>query len=138
MSTRFRVVLALLFLMAAASFIGAYKFYNAFYNVIPESKDISNINVRELTATGPTKLKISGLPVYSGMVLREITAKKEGPSITVTLHMAMVGLSQPLTPVGLAFEYELAVPDDVNEVRIGRDGKLIWARAQKRPPHTKI
>lgn len=137
MSAKFKVTLVLLALMAAASFIGAYKFYNAFYNVIPESKDISNIRVRELTAAGPTKLRISGFPVFSGMVIRDITAQTEGPSVTVTLHMAMVGLSKPMTPAGLAFEYELTVPDGVNEVRIGRDARLIWTRAQRRPPHRK-
>jgi hypothetical protein len=61
------------------------------------------------------------------MVIRNISAETEGPTITVTLHMAWVGLAKPTAP-GLAFEYELTVPDSVNEVRIGRDAKLIWTR----------
>jgi hypothetical protein len=59
MSARFKVALVLLVLLAAAGSIGAYKIYNALYNVTPESKDISNIKVHEL---GSAKLKISGFP----------------------------------------------------------------------------
>ncbi len=124
MSTRFKVALVLLVLLAAGCSIGAYRIYNALYNVTPESKDISNIKVQEL---GSAKLKISGFPTYSGMVIRDITAKADGPTITVLLHMAWVGLAKPVAP-GLAFEYELTVPDTIHEVRIGRDAKLIWTR----------
>jgi len=127
MSAKYKVILFLLVLLAAASTVAAYKLYNAFYNVIPESKDISFISVQELPGSGPTKLKISGSPFYSGMVLRKVTAETRGAVITVTLHMALVGLAKPTTP-GLAFEYELTVPDTVNEVRIGRDAKLSWTR----------
>ena len=134
MSTRFKVIIVLLLFFAAAGSVGAYKIYNALYNVIPESKDISDIKVRELPAgKGPTKLKISGFPVYSGMVIRDITSETDGPTMTVTLHMAWMGLAKPIAP-GLAFEYELTVQDEVNDVRIGRDAKLIWTR---RSPHRK-
>ena len=137
MSARFKVILVLLVLMAAASSIGAYKIYNALYNVNPESKDISTIRVQELAGKGPTRLKISGFPVYSGMVLREISAKTDGATITVTLHMAWVGLAKPIAP-GAAFEYELAVPDWIKEVRIGRDAKLIWTRRSPGAPRMKL
>jgi hypothetical protein len=127
MSARFKVLLVLLTLAMVASSIGAYRIYNALYNVIPESKDISNIGVQELPRTDPLTLKISGFPVYSGMVVRDITAKTDGTTITVTVHMAWVGLAKPTAP-GAGFEYELPVPDRVKEVRIGRDAKLIWTR----------
>ena len=134
MSARFKVALVLLALLTVASSIGAYRIYNALYNVMPESKDISNVTVQELPRTDPLKLKISGFPVFSGMVVRDITSKANGPTITVTLHMAWVGLAKPTAP-GAPFEYELPVPDQVKEVRIGRDAKLIWMRrsSQKRP-----
>jgi hypothetical protein len=128
MSARFKVILVMLVLVAAASSIGAYKIYNALYNVIPESKEISSIKVQELRGTVPTKLKIYGFPVQSGLVIREISAETDGPTITVTLHMAWVGLAKPIAP-GTSFEYELTVPDSVKEVRIGRDAKLIWTRS---------
>ena len=126
MRTRYKLTALVLSLLAIAAYLATYKAYNAAYNVIPESKEIGDLKVEELSRTGETKLKISGFPFYSGMVVRSISTKRAGPIITVSLHMALVGLAQPRRPG--RFEYELTVPDSVDEVRFGRDAKPIWRR----------
>jgi hypothetical protein len=71
--------------------------YRALYNVILEAKDVQYLKVEELPGTRPMKLKISGHPFYSGMVVRSITAKNDGPVIIVSVHLAAIGLVKPKT-----------------------------------------
>jgi hypothetical protein len=127
--SKYKLALLLLVLLAAFASLAAYKAYNTLYNVIPESKDINSLKVEELPLADTTNLEISGFPMYSGMVIRNISAKTDGPIITVSLHMALIGLAKPKT-VG-TFHYRLTVPKSVNEVRFGRDAKLIWKRGSK-------
>jgi hypothetical protein len=113
-------------------FGGGLVLYNTLYNVILEAKDIQSFKVEELHGTPPTKLKISGHPFYSGMVVRNIIAKHDGPAITVLVHLALIGLAKPKTS-GI-FEYELTIPDSVNEVRFGRTVLPIWKRGSPSTP----
>lgn len=60
--------------------------------------------------------------------MRTITEKKDGATITISVHLAVIGLVKPKTNGN--FEYELMVPKSVDEVRFGRTSTIIW----KRPP----
>jgi hypothetical protein len=60
------------------------------------------------------------------MIVRSITTKKDGPLIIIAVHLALIGLVKPITP-GM-FEYELPVPDSVDEVRFGSSATPIWKR----------
>src|SRR5260221_6460641 len=124
MKTMPKLVVILIAFLTVGGCAAIYELYNAFYNVILESKYVDHFNVAELLGTHPTKLKISGHPFYSGMVVRAVTEKKDGPTIIVSVHLAVIGLVKPKT-TGM-FEYEVSVPDSVNEVRFGRSSTLIW------------
>jgi hypothetical protein len=62
------------------------------------------------------------------LVVRAITAKKRGDSVTVLYHLALAGLAKPKLAWGGA--YVLEVPDSVNDVRFGRRGDVIWHRVK--------
>jgi hypothetical protein len=131
MKTKHKVALFVLILLAAAGSVASYEAYNGLYNIIPTAGHISRLNVEELRGSGATRLRISGYPMDSALVLRSITAKRDGPVITVSLHLALSGLAKPKS--FWPFEYELTVPDSVNEVRFGRDAKTIWKRGSQQP-----
>ena len=124
MKSIYKVMLGLLVLLMAGGIVALYK---TFYDVILEAKDVQELRVNEISGSRPLKLKVSGHPFYSGMVVRSITTKQNGPVIIVSIHLAAIGLAKPKTS-GI-FEYELTVPDSVNEVGFGRTHSPIWRRA---------
>ena len=100
----------------------------AVQNAVLESKDVQFLKVHELQAARPTRLKISGLAFHSAMSVNKITTKTEGSAMVVLVHLAIAkqGTSG-------SFEYELAVPDSVNEVRFGNSSVRIWKRRPSGP-----
>jgi hypothetical protein len=122
-----KLLLVFLGLLLVGCSVTAYSLYGMFYNVILESKDTMHFNVEELRGAHPTKLKITGFPLYSGMIVRSVTQKKHDSTIVVSAHLAVVGLSKPLF-FGNVIDYDLTVPDSVNEVRFGSSKTLIWKR----------
>jgi hypothetical protein len=121
-----KVVLILFGFLAVGSCAAMYKLYGMFYNVILEQKDVQNFKVKESPEAERVRLNISGHPFYSGMAVRTITEKKDGPTITISVHLAVIGLMKSKR-TGI-FEYELIVPESVDEVRFGRTSTLIWKR----------
>jgi hypothetical protein len=105
---------------------GSVMLYKMFYDVILESKDVQHLKVEEIKEGHIIKLKISGQPFYSGMVVRRINTKNEGSAIIVFVHMATIGLAKP-EKSGI-FEYELIIPEAVSEVRFGHNMSVIWRR----------
>jgi len=116
-------ILILLALLVAGG--GAYV-YIALYDHILDPMGVDRFDVEEIDGTHSTRLKISARLLFSGEVIRTITEKQDGPTITILVHLALVGLAKPKTTGGL--EYEFSVPDSVNEVRFGRSSTLIWKR----------
>jgi hypothetical protein len=127
MSTLRKLVLILLAFLAVGSCIAAYELYDPLYNVILESNRIAHFNVEEIRGTHPTKLRISGNPMSAVMIVRDVSEKKDGSTITVWVHLAMVHIAKPLRSDAW-LDYELIVPDSVNEVRFGRNATPIWKR----------
>lgn len=116
-------------LLAVLALIGGrvlYKLYDMAHQDILESSGIDNLKVEELSGVHPTRLKISARLLFSGAVIRTIAEKEQGSTITILVHLAAVGEAKPKTTGGL--EYELSVPDSVNEVRFGHSSTLIWKR----------
>lgn len=129
---RHRFALMLLAILVSVGCIGAYRLYIAVYDSILESNGVFRLTVEELPGTHPTKLKISGGLLTSSQFVRKITERRKGATIVVSVHLALagIGLAQPKNGGGI--DYELLVPDSVNEVRFGRGSELIWKRGS--PP----
>ncbi|MBV9670047.1 MAG: hypothetical protein JOZ43_03740 [Acidobacteriales bacterium] len=102
---------------------GGILFYEAFSDVILESKNVVHLKIEEPQATHPTRLKISGFAFNSSMGVRKITTKIEGSAVVVSVHLSMADRE-----AGGNFAYELTVPDSVDEVRFGTSKTLIWKR----------
>jgi hypothetical protein len=130
-STR-KLVLILLGVFVAGSSVTAYWLYEGFYNRILESEDIDHFNVEELRETHPTILRISMQPFGSADVLRTITTKKKSQTLIVFAHSGLSGLVKP--NFNWDKDFELTVPDSVNEVRFGRRKTLIWKRGTTLAP----
>jgi len=127
-----KLALALLAFLAAGSAVGIYRLYEMFYNVVLESKNVYHFKVQELAKIPTTRLRITGQLTNSSMVVRSVTEKKDGQAITVVAHLALVGLAKPKTVGGL--DYEMVVPDSINEVRFGSDSTLVWKRTSLAHP----
>lgn len=96
---------------------------NAGDDMILEYKDVQSFQATVIFDRTPLALKISGLAFHSAMSVEKITTKIEGPLLTIYVHLTVAksGLSG-------RFEYELSVPDSVNEVRFGKEKFVIWKR----------
>jgi hypothetical protein len=96
---------------------------NAGDDMILEYKDVQFFKVTEIHSRKPLVVKISGLAFHSAMSVEKITTRSEQSSLVVYVHLT---LARP----GLSgrFEYELTVPDSINEVRFGNEKAVIWKR----------
>jgi hypothetical protein len=93
------------------------------HDSVLESKDVQFFKVEELPRARPTRLIISGLVFKSALSVNKITTKTEGSVTVVMVHLA---LAKPGTSG--SFQYELPVPDSVDEVRFGSTATSIWKR----------
>ena len=91
-------------------------------DVVAELEFVYPFKVEELPGAGPTRLRISGSVSESYLVARKITTKTQGSAIVVLVYV----IPGDLSPGSKRdFEYELQVPDPVNEVQFGRNAKTI-------------
>jgi hypothetical protein len=104
----------------------AYAVWTSIYNEIMTSSEAMHINVEEMSGTDPLQLKIKVVPKGSAPVIRTVTTKRHGQSVTVLYHLAISGLVKPR--LGWQDSYLMTVPDSVREVRFGRDSAVIWQR----------
>lgn len=123
---RNRILIAVSFTAVVVLCVFIYRAYNELYNVTLEANLISNFKVEQVCNSAVT-LKMSGQPMYSGMVTRKVTTKTRDRVMVVTAHLALVGLAKPIAPG--EFQYQLAVPDSVDEVRFGTSSMPVWRRA---------
>jgi hypothetical protein len=127
-------VLILFGVLAVVGCVAAYKLYDGLYNEILEPRDVHHLDVEEVPGTHPTVLDISIQPLSSAAVLRSITTKKRGQTLIVLAHAGLSGFVKPNSNWDKNFE--LTVPDSVNEVRFGRSKTLIWKRESALAPLT--
>jgi hypothetical protein len=113
-------LLALLVLLIA----GGFRMYNMLFNVILEARDVQIFKVQEVQGKYPTQLRLSGFAFNSSMGIRNITTRRDGPVLTLLVHLSLAHRANSGN-----LNYELTVPDSVNEVHFGRSSTTIWKRA---------
>jgi hypothetical protein len=116
-----RFVQVLLVLLVAGG-AGLYFLFEAAFDVILEPRNMFVLTVEELPGGRPLRLKIRGVAPPAQSVYR-IENKTKGSVIVVLAHggLAKEGTSGTI-------EYELSVPDSVDEVRFGNSSAPIWKR----------
>ncbi len=129
LSTRKSALLALVLAAVAAVCWFTHRAYDELYNLPIEARLISNFNVEQVRSASPVTLNMSGQPMYSGMVVRNVTIKTRGSVMFVTPHLALVGLAKPIAQG--AFEYQVVIPDSVDEVRFGKPAIPVWKRNKR-------
>jgi hypothetical protein len=107
--------------------IPAYILYKGLFDHIMESREVLRVTVEEVPETHPLRLRISVETGESAPIIRKVTKKQHGNTITVLYHLALAGLAKPA--LQWHEEYELTVPDSVREVRFGHESTLIWERS---------
>jgi hypothetical protein len=126
MKNRSRILAVVIIGFCAISSIVGYNAYSAFYNHIMEPSEVSQFRVEPVQGTHPLQLRILVETNQSAPVIRAITTKESGTSVTVLYHLALAGLAKPKLSWGHA--YLLEVPDSVTDVQFGRHPKVIWHR----------
>jgi hypothetical protein len=86
-------------------------------------RDVQFFKVVELPSQKTTAIEISGLAFHSALAVEKITTDIKGKSLMVEVYLcpARPGLSG-------SFDYELSIPDSVNEVRFGGEKFVVWRR----------
>lgn len=126
MKNRTRLLAVITVGFCALLSIAGYKAYSAFYNHIMDPSEVWNFTVEPVENSHPLQLRISVDPNQSSKVIRAITIKKSGNSITVLYHLAVAGLAKAKLAWGEA--YVLEVPDSVTDVQFGGHSEAIWHR----------
>lgn len=86
--------------------------------------DIRNFDIQELDVDGKKLLKISGLCGHSSYVVKKIYITIEDDSLIINIEASFF---KKKNETGF-FEYDICIPDDVNQVLIGDTKKEIWSR----------
>ncbi|MFI5103207.1 MAG: hypothetical protein ACHP9V_07575 [Terriglobales bacterium] len=91
--------------------------------IILEREAVIHLQVIELQHGRSTVVRISGLSGHSALSVKKITSHVENGEITVIvrLFLAREGTSGN-------FQYDVPVPESVNEIRFGQKKELIWRR----------
>jgi hypothetical protein len=90
-----------------------------------EYRDTMQFKAVSLPSPQPT-VRISGLSGHSALAVKKITTEKEGSSIIVLVHLFLAKEKR-----SGSFEYDVPVPDSVNEIRFGKGKVLIWKRESR-------
>lgn len=98
-------------------------------DTVLEPRGVHGFKVEELLGAKPTGLRISGRCRGGAMAVSRITSKVEESSMVVQVHVALVVLMRRGSSG--SFQYELSVPDSVNEVRFGNSLTPVWRRGTK-------
>jgi hypothetical protein len=109
-------------IVAAILAVGGVAAYARWGSFVLGGKEAFRLNVLEMHDATGTVVRVSGL-CGPALVVKKITTKRDNTSIVVLVH---VMLARP-GATG-EFEYDVAVPDSVNEIRFGRNEALIWTR----------
>ncbi len=115
--------LYLFVLLAVVGCTAMYRLYNALFDSILERSDVIFIKVEEVQGVHPTRLRIYGATSSSAISVRKIKTKTEESVIVVLVHAGLAKQGESGT-----FQYELSVPDSVNEVQFGHRSTMIWKR----------
>jgi hypothetical protein len=90
--------------------------------MVLEQKDVQFFKVENLKGK-TTSLRISGLAFHSSLVVNGIKIKEKDTSL-----LLLVYLSPPKKGLSGSFNYEVTIPNSVNEVLFGNEKTVIWKR----------
>ena|SRR6266568_3935898 len=127
-----RRVLVLVAVLTFGCGLVAYGAYEILYSTILESNALFHLKAEEIPGSHPTRLRVLGSPTYSGAVVHCVAQKKRGSTLVVLMHLAPAGWAKQMF-YGEMINYEVTVPDSVNEVRFGRNATLLWKRSVSAP-----
>lgn len=126
MTRRAKILLSVLLSAAVCIGITVYAVWTSFFDHTMRMAEVQRVGVEEVPETHPLQLRVRVVPLGSAPVIRKVTFKRQGGSITVTYHLAIATLVKPSQ--NWHEPYLLMVPDSVNEVRFGSDDRVIWRR----------
>ncbi len=85
-------------------------------------EDTTNFKVSETNDLGTPVVHISGFAFHGALTVKGITVEPEGLSLVVLVHLTLVGKGHN------PFDCDVRVPDWANEIRYGKERKIIWQR----------
>jgi len=107
-----------------SSMLGCQLFHDiGILGSVLELSDVDSFKIQQQTTESHVQLRISGLVFRSSYVISSVDSKVNGDVLTVLVHLALAkkGASGNL-------DYNLSIPDVVNEVRFGNKATIIWTR----------
>jgi len=95
------------------------------YSLVLEAPNSLNLAVVETHTSTGTIVRISGFSGNSSCSVKKITVRRESASLVVLVHLMLAreGTSG-------SFQYDLAVPNFVEEIRFGKSETVVWKRAR--------
>jgi hypothetical protein len=115
------ITLCALAAVAVAAAVAGVGFYR--HTMVLERNFAMNLKVTEIQQGENRVVRISGFCGHSSQSVKDITTRRAGSSIVVLVHIWLVR-----NGATGAFEYDVPVPDGVNDVRFGNDQVVIWRR----------
>jgi len=94
------------------------------HTIILERETVVHLQVVELQRGQSVVVRISGLSGHSALSVKRITSHVENGTIIVIVHL----FSLPGQGTSGNFQYDVPVPESVNEIRFGQKNELIWQR----------
>jgi hypothetical protein len=82
----------------------------------------TNFKVSETNDLGTPVVHISGFAFHGALTVKEVTVEPEGLSLVVLVHLKLVGKGHN------PFDCDVRVPDWANEIRYGKERKIVWQR----------
>lgn len=93
--------------------------------MILEHKDTLQFKVQQLPDQVPLKIKVSGLSGHSALSVSKITTEINGSVLIIYVHLTLATISGETSG---RFDYELIIPDSINEIKFGKKKVSIWKR----------
>ena len=82
------------------------------------------VKVAEFRSNGGGQfVRVSGFSGESACTVKNVTVKRYGPSVAVFVHVHLAHKGEAGD-----FQYDVPVPSDVNSIRFGNEGSVIWNR----------
>ncbi len=103
----------------------AYGYIYYWHTTVLESRDTIQLKAVWLHSSDPA-LRISGLSGHSALAVKKITTEREDSSIVVLVHLDLAKGKR-----SGSFEYDVPIPDSVNQIRFGKDKALLWKRESR-------
>ncbi|MGA3082525.1 MAG: hypothetical protein ABSD44_14325 [Terracidiphilus sp.] len=114
------VAIVALCVLAVGAAIGIYWFRHA---SVLERKYVVGLRADEFQHGGIHVVRISGLCGHSSMSVYDVKAQRLDSSINVLVYINLV-----LPGTKGYINYDVPIPDGVNEVRFGKEKVVIWRR----------